>query len=428
MKRPLTDAFARSVRPPASGRLEISDMRCVGLVLRITPRGVKSWAFRFRDKATGHPGRVTIGQYPDIGLTRARTTADAMRRDVANGINPAERKQQDRATAGAKSFGALAKRYLAEYAQRKKRSHQADQRNLCKHVLPRWRKRPYASIKRGDVIELVEGLVTAGMPTLANRVHSLVSTVFTFALDAGLVEFNPCHRLRKRGVENVGRRVLSDAEIRLFWNGIVEPTRRIGLGLRLALLTGARVGEIAGLDTAELEHLADASRAAWIIPGTRTKNKKDHLVPLCPLARETVLEILSQSGTKPGGYLFPTYSRRRTGPMRGDSLAEAMGGFRRRLDGDDDAIKTWRAEPPSPHDLRRTVGTRLAELRIPKEIRDRVLNHIPADVGSRHYNLHDFADEKREALARWEAALAAILHGPSATVVPIVAVRKGRRR
>jgi integrase len=281
-------------------------MRCVGLVLRITPRGVKSWAFRFRDKTTGRPGRATIGQYPDIGLIKARTTADAMRRDVANGINPVERKQQDRAGAGAKSFGALAKRYLAEYAERKKRSHPADERNLRKHVLPRWQKRPYASIKRGDVIELVEGLVTAGTPTLANRVQSLISSIFTFGMDAGLVEFNPCHRLRKRGVENVGRRVLSDEEIRLFWNGIVEPTRRIGLGLRLTLLTGARVSEIAGLDTAELEHLADASRAAWIIPGARTKNKKHHLVPLCPLARETVLEVLAQSGPNPGGYLFPT--------------------------------------------------------------------------------------------------------------------------
>src|SRR5262245_55289854 len=222
-------------------------MRCAGLALRITPNGVKSWAFRFRDRTTGRPGRATIGQYPAVGLTAARASADAMRRDVANGINPAARKQQDRATAGAKAFGALAERYLIEHARRHKRSYQGDERNLRKHVLPRWQNRPYASIKRGDVIELVEGLVTAGKPTLANRVHSLVSTVFTFALDAGLVEFNPCHRLRKRGVENVGRRVLSDAEIRLFWNGIVEPTRRVGLGLRLTLLTGARIGEIAGL-------------------------------------------------------------------------------------------------------------------------------------------------------------------------------------
>ena len=254
--------------------------------------------------------------------------------------------------------------------------------------------------------------------------QSLVSTVFTFAVDAGLVEFNPCHRLRKRGVENVGRRVLSDAEIRLFWNGIVEPNRRVGLGLRLALLTGARIGEIAGLDTAELEHLANASRAAWIIPGTRTKNKKDHLIPLCPLARETVLELLAQSGPKSGGYLFPTHSRRRMGPMRGDSLAEAMEGFGRRLHGSDDAIKTWHADPPSPHDLRRTVGTRLAELRIPKEIRDRVLNHIAGDVGSKHYNLHDYADEKRDALNRWALVVEAIVTGASAAVVPISAAKR----
>jgi integrase len=429
VQRPLTDAFVRSVKPPASGRLEISDMRCAGLALRITPNGVKSWAFRFRDRTTGRPGRATIGQYPAVGLTAARASADAMRRDVANGINPAARKQQDRATAGAKAFGALAERYLIEHARRHKRSYQGDERNLRKHVLPRWQNRPYASIKRGDVIELVEGLVTAGKPTLANRVQSLVSTVFTFAVDAGLVEFNPCHRLRKRGVENVGRRVLSDAEIRLFWNGIVEPTRRVGLGLRLALLTGARIGEIAGLDTAELEHLADASRAAWIIPGTRTKNKKDHLIPLCPLARETVLELLAQSGPKFGGYLFPTHSRRRMGPMRGDSFAEAMVGFGRRLHGSDDALKTWHADPPSPHDLRRTVGTRLAGLRIPKEIRDRCLNHAAGDVGSIHYNLHDYADEKREALNRWALALGAIVGDPAgAAVVPIATARKRVRR
>ena len=127
VQRPLTDAFVRSVKPPASGRLEISDMRCAGLALRITPNGVKSWAFRFRDRTTGRPGRATIGQYPAVGLTAARASADAMRRDTANGINPAARKQQDRATAGAKAFGALAERYLIEHARRHKRSYQGDE-------------------------------------------------------------------------------------------------------------------------------------------------------------------------------------------------------------------------------------------------------------------------------------------------------------
>jgi integrase len=115
--------------------------------------------------------------------------------------------------------------------------------------------------------------------------------------------------------------------------------------------------------------------------------------------------------------------------MRGDSLAEAMEGFGRRLHGSDDAIKTWHADPPSPHDLRRTVGTRLAELRIPKEIRDRCLNHAAGDVGSIHYNLHDYADEKREALNRWALALGAIVGDPTgAAVLPIATARKRVRR
>src|SRR5262250_1461990 len=66
MQRTLSDAFVRSVKPLSAGRLEISDLRCVGLWLRITPNNIKTWTFRFRDRATGRPGRATIGQYPAI--------------------------------------------------------------------------------------------------------------------------------------------------------------------------------------------------------------------------------------------------------------------------------------------------------------------------------------------------------------------------
>jgi integrase len=101
-----------------------------------------------------------------------------------------------------------------------------------------------------------------------------------------------------------------------------------------------------------------------------------------------------------------------------------MANFAGRLKGADDAARTWRADAPSPHDLRRTLGTRLAELQIAKEIRDRCLNHIPADVGSQHYTVYDFEAEKRAAFNRWAELVEAILHGTSAAVVPIVAVRR----
>jgi integrase len=423
----LTDAFLRSVKPPTAGRFEIRDPACGGLVFRITATGARSWSFRFRD-ALGRQTRATIGEYPAIGLKAARKAANAMRALVANGGNPVENKRAARRGIPGKTFEALAARYLAEHATRRKRSHKRDARNLELHILSRWRGRPFAGIRRGDVIELVEGLVTAGKPTLANRVQSLISSVFTFGMDAALLEANPCHRLKKRGVENVGRRVLSDDEIRLFWSGVIEPlrARHAGLGLRLALLTGARVSEVAGICRAELERLGEAGRAAWIIPGARTKNGREHLIPLVPLARDLILELLAE--LEPGAeYLLPTRSRRRQGPIRGNSLTQAMDYFGRRLTGDAIAVRTWRAEPPTPHDLRRTVETRLAELRIPKEIRDRVLNHDPGDVGSKHYNLHDYADEKRDALNRWATLVNALVTGMTANVVPLSDPRVGTR-
>src|SRR5262245_39894555 len=425
LKVRLTDALLRSAKPPAAGRFEFNDVACSGLEFRITAGGARSWSFRFRDVA-GKQTRATIGEYPAIGLRAARAAADAMRARVAAGGNPVEEKRAARREGGTRMFGALAARYLAEHARRHKRSHDRDARNLELHVLPHWRSRAASAIKRGDVIELVEGLISDGKPTLANRIQSLVSSVFTFGMDAAVVETNPCHRLKKRGVENVGRRVLSDDEIQLFWRGIVEPrrARRGGLALRLALMTGARVSEIAGICRTELEHIGERGRAAWIIPGARTKNGREHLVPLVPLAADIVIELLAE--LEPSAQdLLPTRSRRRAGPIRGNTLTQAMDYFGRRLTGDAIAVRTWRTEPPTPHDLRRTVETRMAGLRVAKEIRDRVLNHVSTDGGSKHYKLHEYADEKRDSLNRWAKLVNALVTRTGAAVVELSDVRVG---
>jgi hypothetical protein len=135
-------------------------------------------------------------------------------------------------------------------------------------------------------------------------------------------------------------------------------------------------------------------------------------------------------------FLFPTRSLRRAGPMRGNSLTQAMTYFSARVAATQngqiggstlataattDTIETWKALPPTPHDLRRTLGTRLAELRVPKEIRDRVLNHIPSDIGSKHYNVHDYSAEKRDALERWASIVTSIIEAPNSAAVVSIA-------
>jgi integrase len=383
--------------------VEVADLRCAGLAFRVTAGGVRSWCFRFRDPASGKDARSTIGRYPDISLAKAREAADGLRARVAGGVNPIEQKRRDRHDASSKTFQALSDRYLEEHARRFKRSAAADERNLRLHVLPKWSRRRYDHIERADVIELVEGIVKAGSPVQANRVQALISMVFSFAIDSDLAKANPCARLRKRGAENRETRVLTDDEIRQFWRRATLPpvTRRVGLALRLALLTGCRSGEIAGINRSELSDIDTPGKAGWLLPADRSKNGKAHFVPLSDLARETILSA-SELIAKEDEYLFPSPIEK-GGPITGHALTVAMRRMTTKIDGP--AVKTWKSDPPSPHDLRRTVATRLSQIGIPSEDVAAILNHIRSDVTGKHYDQYQRATEKRRALQAWVAYL-----------------------
>lgn len=408
MKRVLTDVLVRAIKPPASGRLELVDIRCPGLALRVTPAGVRSWCLRFRDPRTAKTSRSTIGKYPDVTLADARAAAGDLRREVAQGINPVEAKRQARRLIAATTFAHLAERYLDEHARRAKRSAAADERNLRLHVLPDWATRPYAEIERRDVIALIERLIGAGKPTLANRVQALVSSIYTFAIDADLVSANPCARLRRRGVESKRERVLSDEEIRTFWMHIVRPpvSPLLGMALRLQLLTGVRPGEVAGMRRDELEHFADPTRAGWFIPAERMKAKRAHYVPLSPLASATVSQALE---LVPKDQPFVFASQKAVGAIRANALPIAMQRFGEHLPDEAEGAGTWKEDPPTPHDLRRTAATRLAGLGVSGEDVSAVLAHSAVGVTKAHYDRYDRAREKRYALELWAKALSEIV-------------------
>src|SRR5215472_8101095 len=331
LRRILTDVACKT-KPPRTGRLEIADLRQPGLVLRITSNGARSFAYRFRHPHTRKTLRATIGPYPAITLESARKRAMEMAAQVAEGTNPIEARSVERAAASTRTFEALANRYLKEHAERHKRPRSAeeDRRNLAVHVLPKWSKRDFRTVRRADVIELIETIVSAGKHAAGNRVHSLISKIFSFAIDADLLEANPVARLRKRGVEKVGRRVLSDDEIRVFWRGtVVSPiSRPVGLALRLALLTAARASEIAGARKDEFQNLDQPEQAVWLVPSERAKNRMTHLIPLAPLAVETVKNAMELSGDSE--FVFPTRLSR-DGPIDRHTLTVAMVRFAKSL-------------------------------------------------------------------------------------------------
>ncbi|MGC2320457.1 MAG: integrase arm-type DNA-binding domain-containing protein [Bradyrhizobium sp.] len=424
MTKPLTDTQIRSLKLPASGQTDVIDVRSPGLFLRLS-RYAKTWTFRFTDPVSGKRDRMTLAKYPDLSLGDARDRAEELRKAVAQGINPKEAKRTERSDAPTRTFTALSDRYLKEHARRFKKSADADERNLRLHILPKWGNRSYRSITRADIIELIEGLIADDKPTLANRVQSLISKMYSFATDAALIDTNPAVRLKKRGKETALTRTLDDAEVRLFWSSITSPpvSEPVGVALKLALLTGLRAGEVSGLHKTEIINLDDAEQAAILIAGERVKNGRTHLVPLAPMARQLVLDAIKLARDSTD-YLFPLRFKDDL-PLDPHTLARAMRCFADDLDAGDAApgIQTLKAEPPTPHDLRRTFATRLSALGVPKEDRDACMNHVPTDVGSKHYDLYDRQEEKRRALNLWAAALANILEGKK-HAANVVAMRR----
>ena len=264
------------------------------------------------------------------------------------------------------------------------------------------------------MIERLEQIIGAGHHSAANRVHALVSKIFSFAIEVGLMESHPIAGLKKRGKEHAKDRVLSDDELRLFWTRIVQSpvSPSTGLALRLALLTGMRSSEVAGLRRDELHDLDDKTAAALVLPPDRVKTKQSLALPLPSLLLDTVNEALV-AGPEDSEFVFP--STVEGCPIEGHALGTAMRRFGDALtDGDGPGAKTWRKEYPTPHDLRRTLCTRLGMLGFADSLIERIANHTPQSVNRKHYNMHRYDAEKRQALEAWARELQAIVSGKKA--------------
>ncbi|MET3966820.1 Arm DNA-binding domain-containing protein [Bradyrhizobium sp. S3.9.1] len=84
-RQALTDRFVKALKAP-DGRIEIGDARCRGLSIRCTSAGIKTWTFAY--KLNGRMRRITLGEYPDLGLSEAREHADERRRQRNGGNEP----------------------------------------------------------------------------------------------------------------------------------------------------------------------------------------------------------------------------------------------------------------------------------------------------------------------------------------------------
>lgn len=392
----LTDRFVANVKADPSKRVEVPDAVLPGLYLVVQVSGAKSWAARYRHQ--GRPRKLTVGSYPAIGLAAARELAREALGQVAKGTDPAAVKAAEKT----RTFAAVAALFVQRYCKAHQKNWWRTERLFESYVLPKWRDRDFASIKRDEVNALAWELVERG-PTVSNHVLSRLKTLWAWAVEEGLAEASPCDRVKRKSATKARVRNLTDDEIRIVWQAWGQQGWPAGDFQKLLLVTGQRRSEVAGLTWGEI----DLDAKLWSIPAERMKSGRPHLVPLSTLAMEIISRLPRFTAHE---FLFPTWQRatRTWGPLSSHGPAKSRCDYLVAAAGHEMAPWVW-------HDLRRTCRSNLSRLRVPSEVAEAVIAHaVPGVRGT--YDRWAFLPEKAEALESW-AGLAADIVDPARKII-----------
>jgi integrase len=382
----LTEAKVKAFEPPASGRLALYDEEMPGLVLRVNRGGAKSWAALHYVKTVAKTGKLAgqpitmptmhkLGRWPHLSLAEARAKARLFLSDPRKAL-----------TDGV-SFEDIANSYLARHViANGLRSRTEIERALNKYVLPEWRQRPFASIRRAEVAKLIDHVVTRHGRRQADLVLAYLRAMMNWFAARSDDYVNPIVRGMGRNGNESRDRVLSDDEIAALWSLTGEGP--FGGICRMLLLTAQRLNKVV---TMEWTHVADG---VWkIATEAREKGNAGELVlPEMALAIVNAQPRIAREPRVFTGCCLP--DRKAELDQR---MAAALGR----------PVEDWRL-----HDLRRTARTLMARAGVAPHVAEATLGHALRGVEG-VYQRHSYVAEKQQALKALAALVAGIVAGPT---------------
>jgi integrase len=341
-------------------------------------------------RAGGRQRFYTIGTHGSPWTPeRARKEAKLLLGVVASGKDPADAKAEA-AQRNANTLRGIIDEYLKHArAKQKPKSYSETER----YLLGAWKPlHPISifSITRRQIAVGVGALAEEGGPVAARQARAALSALFNWAIREGYeIGANPVAGTNRPAKGPSRDRVLTEEEMRAIWRACADDD--YGRIIRLLMLTGQRRDEIGAMTWGEV--VGDELR----IVGARTKNHRDHVVPLTPAAL-ALLEGQPRRNDRP--YVFGVGARGFCAWSRSKAALDARVG---------EGTAPWVV-----HDLRRTVATMLADrLGVLPHIIEAILNHISgARAGvAGIYNRARYAGEMREALERWAREVSRIVAG-----------------
>ncbi|EOF5050093.1 tyrosine-type recombinase/integrase, partial [Salmonella enterica] len=301
----LTDIKVRTVKP-ADKSFKLTDGE--GMHLLVNPNGSKYWRLQYR--FSGKQKMLALGVYPMVSLAEARKRRDAAKKLVSDGIDPSQKKKDDKIQeSGSLTFEAVARDWHASCSKKWSVSHSERVfKSLVDNLFPALGQRKISELKTRDLLAPIKVVEASGRYEVASRLQQRTTAIMRFAVQNGLLDYNPAQDMA--GAVAVAKRVHRPA---LNFERIPELLDRIEcfngrkltkLAVELTLLVFIRSSELRFARWKEI----DFKNALWTIPAEReplmgvkysyrgSKIRSPHLVPLSCQALKVLEEIKHISG------------------------------------------------------------------------------------------------------------------------------------
>lgn len=394
----MLDAVTSQGKPQA----DHFDALCPGLAIRVTAAGKKTWNFVYTSPRDGKRARITLGTYPATDLKDARTRAGEARELIEAGKDPRDVVAAQKPVE--KTIADLIEDRLKMEVRGRNRSAKDTERRFVKNVIPIVGAMKVSDFQVKHLNQVLDPIRDRGALTEARAVFFEMRTLFNFAIQRGEIPYSPIAMAKKPAGNDPRTRYLTLDEIVTVWAALPEVVRHskhVPTILRLCLVTGQRLSEVAGMTRREV----DLQKRLWTIPAARVKNKHEQTVPLSDLALRLIGEAMRRTN---GDILFPHKTGEKPIPHTSvDHIIQYAQTPTEALPLGKFGIPKW-----NPHDLRRTAATQMSRrengLGIQQLVISHVLNHrsaTKASITQGVYDQNDFLDEKREALDKWAAFL-----------------------
>ena len=289
----ITETLVRRAIPEATTKIQYDD-ELAGFGLRVTKAGTKAFILNYH--INKRERRFTIGSYPTLSAGAAREEAKRLRRQIDQGEDPLEIRNERRA---APDVGELWIEYEKIHLPTLSPKSQVDQTGMWKNfILPALKSvqvRELTSIH----IDRLHAKVSETGATRANRVLEVLRKALNLAIRWQWIEKNAADGFR-RNTEHSRERYLTVEEYDRVYAALDRmPNQSAANAIRLLILTGARRGEVLGLEWSDL----DLGLGIWTVPPHKNKNRTRKRLPLSDKAI-LLLKAMQEDATS--NLVFPT--------------------------------------------------------------------------------------------------------------------------